>query len=48
MLNSTYKETVINKSFLVLAVSSLDSVIRIYNTDEGNKVSEIVCKPSNN
>ena len=31
-----------------MAVSSLDSCIRVYNTDEWSKVSEIMCNPSSN
>lgn len=30
----------------MLAVSSLDSMIRIYNIDEGNVVNQIATKPS--
>ena len=32
--------------FLELAVSSLDSHLRVWNLDEGTKVSEIKCNPS--
>lgn len=33
--------------FLELAVSSLDSHLRVWNLDEGTKISEIKCNPSN-
>ncbi len=29
-----------------MAISSLDSCIRVYNTDEWSKESEIMCNPS--
>lgn len=37
-----------NKTGTRLAVSSLDSFIRIWNIDEGTKVSDIPCNPMEN
>ncbi len=31
----------------MLAFSSLDSMIRVYNIEEGNMAAQIPCKPSN-
>ena len=39
-------DTKFNPQGNMLAVSSLDSMIRVYNIEEGVLVSQIACKPS--